>query len=97
MVFASIVMMLVISSSMVQGWWCSQSLPSRFSLLAPLFAMEMKELIVRRQDRTESYEQLLIELLPSNSTVVRWYISRLDDDHAVIEAVVREQSSHPNK
>ena len=90
----SLALLALLMTSWVHSWRYSRPLLSHPRQLWSLFALEMKEVVVLRQDRPESYEKRLMEALPANSTVLRWYISRMiDDDHALIEVVIREHST----
>lgn len=92
-ILSSFTIVALVLSSTVHCWWSSRTVPNRHTPLGPLFALQMKEVTVSLQDQPGTYEQRLLEALPANTTVVRWYISRTDDHHAVIEAVIRENSS----
>ena len=85
---------IAIFTAVVHSWITT---PRRGSSLHPLSSMQMKEVLIERQARFDGYEQRIMEALPPNVTVVRWYISRFIEDRALVEAVVVEpHQPHPH-
>ena len=60
-------------------------------LSSPLKArLTLEEVLIPRQQNLREYERLLLESMPSSSTVIRWYIASFRNESAVIEAVVEK-------